>query len=239
MRRGVPIVIGAGATVLFAFRPDLFAPLLRPFAPVGGAVIYPQASLWSLALSHVGFVLASLAASFALGFALAVAVTRGGGRVYLPMARALVSGAQCFPPVAVLALLVPVLGFGGAPLVWALFLYGLLPIFENALRGLDGIAPEVREAGRGMGLTPWRRFREIDLPLSLPFVLLGLRLSLVVSISTAALGSTVGARTLGEVVIAGLSAGNVAFVLQGAVLVTALSVLGYAGLGLLAGGMKR
>lgn len=232
MRRAALLGTTALLTGLLAWRPELAAPALAPFAPPGGPAVYTQAPLWQLALAHLGFVALALALSFLVAFGLAVAVTRGGGRVYLPMARALVSGAQCFPPVAVLALLVPAIGFGGAPLVWALFLYGLLPIFENALRGFEGVPAEVREASRAMGLTAWGRFREVELPLALPFVLLGLRLSLVVSVSTATLGSTVGARTLGEVILAGLNAGNTAFVVQGAVLVTLLSLLGYGAMGL-------
>jgi osmoprotectant transport system permease protein len=71
---------------------------------------------------------------------------------------------------------------------------------------------------------------KVELPLALPVILGGIRLSVVISLATATIGSTVAARTLGEVIIAGISAYNVAFLLQGGVVVAVLAVLIYDGL---------
>jgi len=137
---------------------------------------------------------------------------------------------QTFLPVAVLALAVPAIGFGEAPTLIALFLYGLLPIFETTLTGLTTLPPAVIEAARGMGLTGWQRLCRVELPLALPLMVAGLRLSAVIGLGTATIGSTVGARTLGEVIIAGLLSDNAAFVLQGGAIVAVLAVLVYDGL---------
>ncbi len=96
------------------------------------------------------------------------------------------------------------LGFGTAPTLVALFLYGLLPIFENALTGLTNLPPHVTEAARGVGMTDRQRLLGVELPLALPVILAGIRLSVVISVATATIGSTVAASTLGEVIIAGL-----------------------------------
>ena len=82
-------------------------------------------------------------ASTLLAVGLGIFVTRRAGAEFLPLSRAIVNIGQTFPPVAVLALAVPVMGFGGAPTLLALFLYGLLPIFENTLSGLGEVPPEV------------------------------------------------------------------------------------------------
>ena len=119
------------------------------------------------------------------------------------------------------------MGFGAAPTFVALFLYGLLPIFENALTGLTGLQPTVRDAARGMGMTGTQRLVQVELPLALPVILAGIRLSTVISLATATIGSTVAASTLGEVIIAGLLTSNVAFVLQGGLVVGILAVLIY------------
>ncbi|MEO8684012.1 MAG: ABC transporter permease, partial [Devosia sp.] len=68
---------------------------------------------------------------------------------------------------------------------------------------------------------------KVELPLALPVILAGIRLSTVISLATATIGSTVAARTLGEVIIAGLTANNTAFVLQGGLIVGVLAVLIY------------
>ena len=129
-----------------------------------------------------------------------------------------------------LALAVPMLGFGTAPTLVALFLYGLLPIFENTLTGITNLPPAVTDAAKGVGMTGWQRLIKVELPLALPVILAGIKLSTVISLATATIGSTVAASTLGEVIIGGLQSGNTAFVLQGGLIVGVLAVLIYDGL---------
>ena len=76
-----------------------------------------------------------------------------------------------------------------------------------------------------MGLTHRQRLWQVDLPLALPVILGGMRLTAVISLGTATIGSTVAARTLGEVIIAGLLSSNTAFVLQGGLVVGIIAVL--------------
>jgi osmoprotectant transport system permease protein len=127
--------------------------------------------------------------------------------------------------VAVLALAVPMIGFGEKPTLIALFLYALLPVFENTLTGLTTLPPTVMDAAKGAGMTGWQRLVKVELPLALPAILAGIRLSAVISLSTATIGSTVAARTLGEVIIAGLQSNNLAFILQGGLIVAVLAIL--------------
>ncbi|MFG6541082.1 ABC transporter permease, partial [Sulfitobacter sp. M22298] len=118
-------------------------------------------------------------------------------------------------------------GFGAGPTLVALFLYGLLPIFENAVTGLTNLPPATMEAARGIGLSRWQRLWRVELPLALPVTLTGIRLSVVIALGTATIGSTVAARTLGEVIIAGLLTNNTAFVVQGGLAVGLFAVLIY------------
>lgn len=208
-------------------QPDWFAPLFAPLAPAGGPVIYARSSLLSLSLSHLGLVaLASVAATL-VAVTLAIFVTRPVGASFLPLSRTITNIGQTFPPVAVLALAVPALGFGAGPTLAALFLYGLLPIFENAITALSTLPPATMEAARGMGLNRWQRLWRVELPLALPVILTGIRLSVVIALGTATIGSTVAARTLGEVIIAGLLTNNTAYVLQGGLIVGLFAVLIY------------
>src|SRR5271168_745519 len=141
----------------FLLRPQTFAPLLQPLTSNGEPVIYTQNSLIWLTLSHLAIVAtSSLAATiFAVGFA--ILVTRPFGEAFLPLSRAIANIGQAFPPVAVLALAVPVVGFGAVPTLMALFLYGLLPIFENTLTGLTTLPRAVIDAANGMGMNAAQR----------------------------------------------------------------------------------
>lgn len=216
--------------IAFLVTPESFAFLLEPLTKNGQPAIYDRGSLWGLTLSHLAITFTATIAATIVAVSLAILVTRPFGAEFLPLSRSLANIGQTFPPVAVLALAVPILGFGTAPTLVALFLYGLLPIFENSLTGLTTLPPAVTEAARGMGMTGTQRLTRVELPLALPVILSGVRLSTVISLATATIGSTVAARTLGEVIIAGLTASNTAFVLQGGLIVAVLAVLIYDGL---------
>ena len=110
-------------------------------------------SLLALTLSHLAIVAMASAAATFVAVGAGILVTRPVGAEFLPLSRTIANIGQAFPPVAVLALAVPVVGFGTVPTLLALFLYGLLPIFENTLTGLTGLPPEVIDAADGMGMT--------------------------------------------------------------------------------------
>jgi osmoprotectant transport system permease protein len=216
--------------VAFLARPDWFEPLLAPLTRANAPAIYNQGSLAALAGRHLLTVAIASAAAAAVAIGMAILVTRQAGAEFLPFARSVVNVGQTFPPVAVLALAVPAVGFGEKPTLIALFLYGLLPIFENTLTALSTLPRNVMEAARGAGMTGGQRLTQVELPLALPLILAGIRISVVISLATAAIGSTVAAKTLGEVIIAGLLSDNLAFVLQGGLVIAAMAILIHDGL---------
>jgi osmoprotectant transport system permease protein len=213
--------------VAFVLSPQSFEWLFLPMTRHGQPAIYMQNSLLNLTISHLLIVAVATLASTLVAVGLAILVTRPFGAEFLPLSRSIANIGQTFPPVAVLALAVPVLGFGTAPTLVALFLYGLLPILENALTGLTTLPPSVTEAARGVGMNGRQRLLDVELPLATPVILAGIRLSLVISVATATIGSTVAASTLGEVIIAGLLSNNIAFVAQGGLVVGVIAVLLY------------
>lgn len=233
MKLSTPALLRIAALLLlaaFLTRPDWFAPVFRPLTENNAPPIYNQGNLLELTFLHLRTVFLATVAAIVVAVGLAILVTRPAGAEFLPLSRSLVNTGQTFPPVAVLALAVPIVGFGEKPTLIALFLYGLLPIFENTLTGLTSLPPSVVEAARGVGMTGWQRLTRIELPLALPIILAGVRLSVVISLATATIGSTVAAKTLGEVILAGLLSNNLAFVVQGGLVVGILAVLIYDGL---------
>jgi osmoprotectant transport system permease protein len=222
---GVVRIVVLVLLIAFIVDPAHFTALLQPLTKYGQPPIYTQSSLLGLTINHLEIVATATIASTIVAVGLAILVTRPAGRDFLPLSRSIANIGQTFPPVAVLAIAVPLLGFGTPPTLVALFLYGLLPIFENALTGLTTLPPDVIEASRGVGMTNSQRLLRVELPLALPVILAGIRLSVVVSVATATIGSTVAAHTLGEVIIAGLTTDNTAWVLQGGLVVAVIAVL--------------
>ena len=130
-----------------------------------------------------------------------------------------------FWPVAVLAIAVPVIGFGLQPAIIALILYGVLPVLQATLAGLGAIDASVTEVAKGMGMSRGQRLRKVELPLAAPVILAGVRTSVIINIGTATIASTVGANTLGTPIIIGLSGFNTAYVIQGALLVALAAII--------------
>jgi len=203
---------------------DTLQPLFQWLQPDKQGVIYERESFLFLLQNHLSLVAVSAAVGTCVAVAGGIFATRPMGHDFLPLVNQVASIGQTFPPVAVLALAVPALGFGEAPIVVALILYGLLPILRNTLAGLEGLDPAVREAARGMGMSPMQVLLQVELPLAGRVILAGIRTSVTINIATAAIGSTIGARTLGDPVIAGLVNGNTAYVLQGAILIGLLAL---------------
>ena len=199
-----------------AFFAFLFPWLERP--------IYAQESFLSLAGAHLALVGASSAVACLIGVTAGIVVTRPIGAEFRAMVTAIVTIGQTFPPVAVLAVAVPVMGFGALPALIALLLYGLLPILENTVAGLGAVPEAVRDAARGIGMSDAAMLRRVELPLAAPVIIAGVRTSVIINVGTAAIASTVGVRSLGLPIIIGLNAANVAYVLQGAVLIGLVAV---------------
>jgi osmoprotectant transport system permease protein len=215
-RRILTILLLAGLFLLLVSSTPLWELVLGRLFPQEQEVIYPRASLLQLVGEHLLLVVVSGLAAVVTGVGIGIFVTRRAGRDFLAPVSDLISLAQTFPPVAVLALAVSSLGFGWKPTVVALFLYSILPILRNTVSGLEAVAPDVLEAARGMGMTPAQRLVKIELPLAWPVILAGIRISLVINVGTATIGAVIGAGGLGTPIIAGLVRENPALVLQGA-----------------------
>lgn len=187
--------------------------------------LYQQESFVTLTLAHFLLVGVSSLIAAATGVALGVAVTRPAGAEFRQLVETIAAAGQTFPPVAVLAVAVPVMGFGREPAIIALILYGLLPVLQGTLAGLASVPQGAKEVAKGVGMSDAQRLFKVELPLAAPVILAGIRTSTIVNIGTAAIASTVGANTLGTPIIIGLSGFNTAYVVQGAVLVGPAAII--------------
>lgn len=186
---------------------------------------FPAERLLGLAVLHLTLALAAVAAAAVAGIGLGIAVTRPAGRGLRPLADTLVAAAQAVPPVVVVALAFPVLGFGAAPTALALVLYCVMPILRGTVGAIESVPPDALESATAMGLTRTQRLRDVELPLAAPAILDGVRVALVLGVATAAVGALAGARTLGTPIVLGLQNQNELYILQGAAATAALAFL--------------
>ncbi|MHB0776142.1 ABC transporter permease [Halomonas sp. WWR20] len=200
-------------------------PLFRAAFPDLDVVVYQRETFLQLTLDHLQLVMASSAISILVGVGAGLFVTRRIGREFEPMVSALAAIGQTFPPAAVLAIVVPLAGFGFTPTLVALTLYGLLPIVQNTIAGLGTVPSATLEAARGTGMNARQVLWRVELPLAMRVIVAGIRISVIINIGTATIGSTVGAQSLGTPIIAGLVGNNLAYVIQGAAVVGLLAIV--------------
>ncbi|MEH7883862.1 ABC transporter permease [Bacillus sp. JJ1609] len=112
---------------------------------------------------------------------------------------------QTIPTIALLAMLLPILGVGLKPAVFALFLYSLLPLLRNTYSGIKEVDPSIIESARGVGYSSMQRLWKIEMPLAFPYILSGIRLTTVYIISWTTLAALIGAGGLGDLIIAGMA----------------------------------
>ena len=224
IRKAALPTMGFLVLVLFSF-PAALEPILATIFPGTTELIYGRAAVGRLILEHLYLVGISSVGATIVGLLIGIGVTRESGRAFLQLAQDASSLAQTFPPVAVLALAVPILGFGFTPTVFALFVYSVLPVIKNSIAGLEAVPANLQEASVGMGMRPLQRLLRTELPLAARVIMAGVRTSVVLNIGTATIGATIGAGGLGRVIIAGLVRDNTAWVLTGAVAAATLALL--------------
>jgi len=131
---------------------------------------------------------------------------------------------QTVPSLALLGFLLPIVGIGTTPAIIALFLYALLPIVRNTYTGIKEIDPSIKEASIGMGMTSLQLLRFVELPISFPIILAGIRTSAVINVGVATLCALIAAGGLGEFIFRGISLNNTNMILAGAIPASILAI---------------
>lgn len=182
-----------------------------------------QAELLTKTLEHISISLLSLLAAIIVAVPVGILLTKSDklAKVVLTITSVL----QTVPSLAILAMMIPFFGIGTLPAVIALFLYVLLPILNNTYLGIQSVKKDAKEAGRAMGMTPNQILRMVELPLAVPVIMSGIRLSAVYAISWATLASYIGAGGLGDFIFNGLNLYQPKLIITGAVMVTLLALI--------------
>ena len=124
-----------------------------------------------------------------------------------------------------LGILLPLLGVGLMPAIVALFLYSLMPVLRNTYAGFKSIDQGVIQPAIGMGYSPAQRLLQIELPLAIPYIMSGIRLTTVYIVNWATLATLIGAGGLGEPIISGLGVYDKPLIFAAAILSMLLALV--------------
>lgn len=180
-----------------------------------------------LEYTYEHFVLALIALLFAIVLTIPLAIymtkmkSNGLKNIFFNIANIF----QTIPTIALFAILVPILGIGFKPAVIALFLYALLPLLRNTYAGVKSIDPDMVEAAKGMGFNTFQRIFKVELPIALPYIMSGVRVTSVYIISWTTLAAVVGAGGLGGLVLSGIGFNDKHMIFTGTILAILMAVL--------------
>ena len=166
-------------------------------------------------LVHLGYTLVSVSAGFVLGVALGILLSRSQklSKFVLPVLSVL----NTIPGIIFVGLLFLSLGRRPATVLIALSIYATFPVLKNTYTGLCSVDTQYKEAARGCGMNRTQRLLHVELPLAMPTIIGGLRMSTVYTVSWAVLAAMIGLGGLGDFIYQGVSSNNNVLILQGAI----------------------
>lgn len=173
--------------------------------------------LWAT-FEHVQLTGLAVILAVAVGIPLGILITRRQSMAHWVLGVAGII--QTIPSLALLGFLLPVPligGIGATPAIVALFLYSLLAIIRNTYTGIREVDRATIEAAKGMGMTGWQILSMVEVPLAIPMIIAGVRISTVTCVGIATLCAAIGAGGLGQFIFRGIAMVNNAMILAGAV----------------------
>lgn len=205
-----------------------------------------RSQILSLTWEHIELTLFAVLLAIVIGVPLGILIS------YIKKMTKPVLGAanvvQAIPSLALLGFMIPILGIGSKPAVFMVILYSLLPIIKNTYTGIQGIPAQTIEAAKGIGLKKGQILTRIQIPMALPVIMAGVRISAVTAVGLMTIAAFIGAGGLGYLVYSGIRTSNSMQILAGALpaCILALVIDSFMGLlervvvprGLLAGGEK-
>lgn len=182
----------------------------------------------ALTLEHLMLVSIAVGLAIITGVPIGIAITQNqrAADLVLYIASVIIT----IPSIALFGLMIPILstigqGIGYLPAIIAVLLYSQLPIIRNTYTAINNVDPALREAARGIGMTPMQRLKMVEIPLAVPVIMAGVRTAVVMNIGVMAIATYIGAGGLGTYIQRGISQTDPRQLIIGAVAVSVLAIL--------------
>lgn len=186
-------------------------------------VIENKEQIYFLLIEHIQLTILSVTLAILIGVPIGILISHFS-KINKPVL-AIANVIQAIPSMALLGFLIPFLGIGVLPSVFMVILYSLLPIIKNTFTSISGINPQVIEAAEGIGMTKLQVLFKVQIPMALPVIMAGIRISAVTAVGLMTIAAYIGAGGLGFLVFSGIRTANNYQILAGAVPACILALL--------------
>ena len=184
--------------------------------------------LTKLTIEHISLVAVAVGLATLTGVPIGIAITQNErvAKIVLYIASVIIT----IPSIALFGLMIPILspighGIGYIPAIIAVLLYSQLPIIRNTYTAINNVDPALREAARGIGMSPVQRLRMVEIPLAIPVIMAGIRTAVVMNIGVMAIAAYIGAGGLGVFISRGISQSDPRQLILGAIAVSILAIV--------------
>ena len=177
--------------------------------------------LLTLLLQHLRMIGTTLIVAIAVAVPIAILVTRIRW-LSIPVMGSL-GILYTIPSLALIIFLVPIFGLNPTSVIVAMVIYTQVILVRSLTVGLNGINPAVLEAARGMGMSVWQRWWQVQVPLVLPVFIAGVRIAAVVAIAIATIGAKFNAGGLGKLLFEGIQTNRYDKIVAGSIAVAILA----------------
>ena len=187
------------------------------------SLILRKSEIISLLLEHIELTIIAVLIAVIIGVPLGIAITSNKN-----LAKSVIGFAnlvQAIPSLAILGFLIPFTGIGSMPAIIMVVLYSMLPIIKNTYIGVNNINPDTLEAAKGLGMTKGQTLRLVKIPLAMPVIMAGVRISSVTAVGLMTIAAFVGAGGLGYLVFSGIQTVDNNLILFGAIPAAILALL--------------
>jgi osmoprotectant transport system permease protein len=180
-----------------------------------------------LTVEHISIVAVAVGLAILTGVPIGIAITQN--QRVAENVLYVAAMVMTIPSIALFGIMIPILslighGIGYLPAVIAVLLYSQLPIIRNTYTAINNVDPALREAAKGMGMTPVQRLRTVEIPIAVPVIMAGVRTAVVLNIGVTAIAVYIGAGGLGELISRGISQTDPRKLVTGAVAVSMLAI---------------
>lgn len=179
------------------------------------ALLLRKSELLTLIGEHIYLTLIAILVSVIIGVPLGIFITKHKTTAKITIG--LANLVQAVPSLALLGFFIPVLGIGSKPAIVMVVLYSMLPILKNTYTGIININPDILEAAKGIGMTKTQTLKLVKIPLAMPIIMAGIRISAVTAVGLMTIAAFVGAGGLGYLVFLGIQTVDNNAILMGAI----------------------
>ncbi len=174
-------------------------------------------------VTHTIYVIICVAIGFVLGLVLGITLSRmpKWANILMPV----ISVFQTIPGLVFIGVLFLWLGMVPATVIIALSIYALFPVLKNTYAGLLSVDPKYIEAAKGCGMSSFQSILRVELPLAMPTIIAGLRMSAIYTVSWTVLASMIGLGGLGAFIYQGTASNNTTLILLGAIPAALLAIV--------------